>query len=66
MFRDQFDDLHRKGAILDVEPKALDELVNVVDDRWGLNQRVHASDVDAPFCFEPEGELLHGLEQVHR
>ena len=37
VFGDQFDDLHRKGTVLDVELKPLNELVNVVDDR-GLDQ----------------------------
>ena len=34
VFGDQFDDLYRKGTVLDVELKPLDELVNVVNDRW--------------------------------
>ena len=65
VFGDQFNDLHRKGAVLDVEPKPLNELVNVVDDRWSLNQRVHASDVDSLSVSNRRRELLHGLKQVH-
>ena len=66
VFGDQFDDLHRKGTVLDVELKPLNELVNVVDDRGGLDQGVNASDVDSFSVSNRRRELFHGLEEVHR
>jgi len=66
VFGDQFNYFDRQTSVFDVEAKALDEFVNVVDDRWSLNQGVDAGDVHSFAISNRWRELLHGLEQMHR